>query len=74
VPALPAPALTAFVLRPWLARSGEDHHRVDLAEDYVNTAADTGHDGDCRNSDERREQSILDEILTTMVTPDLPLN
>ena len=59
-------------LEPWLARSRENHYRVDLAEDDVNAAADAGHDGHCRNRDEPREQSIFNEILTTMVAPDLP--
>ena len=48
-----------------------DHDRVDLAEHNIDTAGDTGHDRPGSDSHKTRHQSVLDQILSSRILPDL---
>jgi hypothetical protein len=43
-----------------LAGSGRNHDGIDLTENDIDTASDSGHNGASRNRDKARHQSVLD--------------
>src|SRR5258706_11076765 len=57
-----------------LARSCVNHERIDFAENDVDAAGDARHNsagGDCHKA---RHQSVLNQILTSGILPDLKLH
>src|SRR5580698_10091962 len=54
-------------------RSGAGHYRSNLREDDADAVSNTRHNRASRDGHETRHQCILDEVLTTLIFPNLQL-